>query len=87
MPIIEAQAVGRPVITSNLGAMKEVAAESAFLVDPYSVESIRHGVLEVIQNSALREGLIARGLQNVTRFSAENVAEKYVSIYRELSVD
>ncbi len=36
MPIIEAQSVGRAVVTSNIGAMMEVAGGSAMLVDPHS---------------------------------------------------
>ena len=41
MPIIEGQAVGRPVITSNIEPMVSVAADAAILVDPFNIESIR----------------------------------------------
>ena len=37
MPIVEAQIVGRPVVTSNRASMLEVASDGAVLVDPYSV--------------------------------------------------
>ena len=40
MLIIEANAVGRPVITSNISPMKEVAGTAAVLVDPFNVDSI-----------------------------------------------
>ena len=50
MPIIEGQATGRIVITSNLSPMKEVAGNGAILVDPYSVNEIRNAYLSVIQN-------------------------------------
>ena len=43
MPIIEGQAVGRVVFTSDLEPMKEIAGDAALLVDPYSIESIRNG--------------------------------------------
>ena len=45
MPIIEANAVGRPVITSNVSSMPEVAGDAACLVDPFDQQSIRQGVL------------------------------------------
>ena len=51
MPIIEAQAIGRPVITSNIGAMKEVALDTACLVDPYDVESIKNGIQKLIREN------------------------------------
>ena len=40
MPIIEGQSVGRVVVTSNLSPMKEIAGNSAILVDPKNIESI-----------------------------------------------
>ncbi|NRD20823.1 glycosyltransferase family 4 protein [Winogradskyella eckloniae] len=87
MPIIEAQATGRPVITSNLGAMKEIAANTAYLVNPYDVEDIRSGLVEVIGNAQLRHDLIQKGLENVERFKSNQIAEKYKAIYKEISVN
>ncbi len=84
MPIIEAQATGRPVITSNLGAMKEVAGAGACLVDPDDVVSIRNGIVKVMQDSGYREQIVAQGLENVKRFSAGAIAEKYMEVYREM---
>lgn len=86
MPIVEAQAIGRPVITSAIGAMKEVAGDAAFLVNPYDFNSIREGLLEVIENKVLRQSLIEKGLKNIERFNAQHIAEKYMTIYKELSV-
>lgn len=84
LPILEAQATGRPVITSNAASMPEVAGKGALLVDPYSVKSIRKAVLEVIQNAELRDTLVRDGLENVKRFTPEAVAEQYAELYREL---
>src|SRR5690554_1182093 len=78
LPIIEAQAVGRPVITSSVASMPEVAGEGALLVDPYSVEEIRKGVLQLIGDKVLRENLIQKGLENVGRFEAETIAKQYL---------
>jgi glycosyltransferase involved in cell wall biosynthesis len=87
LPILEAQAMGRPVITSNFGAMKEAAGDGALLVDPYSVEAIREAVLRVKREPALREDLIAKGLRNAANCSADAVAMKYAQIYRNLATD
>jgi glycosyltransferase involved in cell wall biosynthesis len=85
LPILEAQAMGRPVITSNFGAMKEAAGEGALLVDPYSVEAIQEAILRITREPALREDLIAKGLRNVERFRAEAVARQYAGIYRRMA--
>ena len=85
LPIIEAQAVGRPVVTSDLAPMPEAAGGAACLVDPYDVASIRQGVLRVIDDAAYRDDLVARGLRNVERFRAVRVAARYAQLYRALA--
>lgn len=84
LPIVEANAVGRPVVTSNLSSMPEVAGAAACLVDPYRVETIRAGVLKVIEDAGYREQLIEAGYANVKRFQAETVAAQYAALYREI---
>ena len=84
MPIIEANAVGRPVVTSALEPMISVAGCAASFVDPLDTESIRSGVLRVIRDSDYREGLILQGFENAKRFSPRAVAEAYLEIYQEI---
>ena len=82
LPILEAQAIGRPVLSSNLSPMREVAGPGSCLVDPYETSSIRQGLLNIMQDSTYRQGLIERGLQNVLRFQLADVTGQYVSLYR-----
>lgn len=85
MPIIEANAVGRPVITSEVTAMPEVAADAACLVDPFDVVSIRRGIERVMCDPSYREGLIERGYKNAWRFSAVRIAQLYEDAYAEVA--
>lgn len=84
LPIVEANAVGRPVVTSRLSSMPEVAGDAACLVDPLDVSSIRRGVLRVIEDAQYRDGLVERGYVNAMRFQAHVVASKYAQAYRVL---
>jgi glycosyltransferase involved in cell wall biosynthesis len=84
MPIIEANAIGRPVVTSALAPMCEVAGDAAILVDPYDPASIRRGVLKVIEDPGNRERLVENGLRNAARFRAASVAAQYAAVYLEL---
>jgi glycosyltransferase involved in cell wall biosynthesis len=84
LPIIEAQAVGRPVLTSNLSPMKEVAGNGACLVDPHNAISIRNGIEMIINNKEYRDQLIENGFQNVSRFQLEKVVTEYASLYKDL---
>src|SRR6185437_6150881 len=84
LPILEAQATGRPVLTSNRPPMKDVAGDGACLVDPDRPGSIRQGLLAILEDRAYREDLVAKGLQNVQRYSVEKVAGEYADIYRSI---
>lgn len=84
MPIIEAQSVGRPVITSNQGAMKEIAGEGAALVNPNRPQEIREAIERVIKESDYRNRLIELGRENAKRFAPEKVVAQYERMYSEL---
>jgi glycosyltransferase involved in cell wall biosynthesis len=84
MPIIEAQAVGRPVLTSNIGAMEEISNNTTCLVDPLHFEAIQNGIEKIITNKAYREELVIKGLENSKRFKAEVIAEKYMKVYEDV---
>ena len=81
MPIVEAQWVERPVVTSNVSSMPEVAGEGACLVDPYDVASIRRGLERVIGDADYRTELIEAGRANRARFSLPTVAGQYLDLY------
>lgn len=81
MPIIEGQATGKVVVTSNLSPMKDVAGGSAVLVNPNDIESIRQGYLEAINHG---ECYINKGLDNVKRFSVPTITSQYFNLLKSL---
>lgn len=80
IPVLEAQACGTPVLTSDGSALPEVGGEAAVYVNPYSVEDIAGGMLRVLRNRELAAELSRRGLENVKRFSWQSSAEKLSKI-------
>ncbi len=84
LPIIEAQAIGRPVVTSRCSSMPEVAGEGAHLVDPFDVDSIRDGLETVLGNKLHRERLIAHGFDNCRRFRLDSVVAQYADLYHQV---
>ncbi len=85
MPVIEAQAVGRPLVTSTLQPMAGVAGSGACLVDPYDADDMRRGILKVIQDRGYRERLVAQGLENARRYTPEAVGAQYAALYRQMA--
>jgi len=81
LPIIEGQAIGRPVVTSDLLPMSSIAGKGAVLVNPYSVDSITKGIVYALENS---ETLIKEGINNADRFSLKHIVGQYMSLYEGL---
>lgn len=79
LPILEAQACGCPVITSNTSSMPEVGGKGVIYVNPYSVESIENGMVKIM-NSDLRFKIIKAGFENVKRFSWEKCARETLKV-------
>ncbi len=68
-PVLEAQACGTPVLTSNRSSLPETAGEGALLVDPLDEAAIAAGMERLLGDEPLRRRLVALGLANVKRFS------------------
>lgn len=81
MPIIEGQAVGRVVVTSNLSPMKEISGGAAVLVNPTDPTSILDGFQKAIAHQA---ELVHAGLENVKRFKVGKIAKEYFSLYEKI---
>jgi len=81
LPILEAMALGTPVVTSNYGAMSEVAGDAAELVDPLKVESIRQGLQHVVCDRVRSAQLRERGLERASQFTWDRTARLTHTVY------
>jgi glycosyltransferase involved in cell wall biosynthesis len=81
LPILESQACGTPVLTSNLSSMPEVAGAGALLVDPYNINDISDSISKILSDKKLREDIIKKGLQNKDDFSWEKCSEKILEVF------
>jgi glycosyltransferase involved in cell wall biosynthesis len=80
-PIVEAQACGCPVVTSNRSPMTEVAGGAAILIDPSDPDSAARLIRENLDRlPALREA----GLRNVRRFDTETIVDRFLALYAQL---
>jgi glycosyltransferase involved in cell wall biosynthesis len=85
LPILEAQATGRPVITSSLSSMPEVAGKGALFVDPSDTAQVRSAICSVMDDRNLYDSLVRRGFANVLRFHSHAIAASYANVYRNVS--
>ena len=84
MPVVEAQACGTPVVTSNTTSLPEVAGEGGLLVDPRDVGAIGGAIARILSSPSLREDLVGKGLKNSRRFRWEDSGKKLIEIFNSL---
>ncbi|OGB74527.1 hypothetical protein A2V68_02870 [candidate division Kazan bacterium RBG_13_50_9] len=82
--ILEGFAAGVPVVTSNFGAMEEIAGKAALLVNPFNPDEIANGLSRLYRDEGLRQQLIARGQERLKDFSWEVSARKLMELWQEL---
>lgn len=80
IPVLEAQAVGTPVVTSHLSSLPEVAGEGAVLVNPFDAQSIAEGTESLVADTELRNAIIKKATQNVSRFGWAACAREIAAI-------
>lgn len=80
-PIIEAQACGCPVATSNRRPMTEVGGDGASYFNPEDPESAVESILGVLQSPAKYREL---GLRNAARFNTLQATQAYLEIYKRV---
>lgn len=84
-PIIEAQACGCPVVTSNVAPMTEIAGDAATYIDPGDAMGAARRVVAMLQEGhAGRFRRAERSILNAARFSTDAMVEAYVRVYGRL---
>lgn len=85
LPILEAQACGTPVITSDTSSMPEIAGFGAIYVDPASPDDIADKLGKALGDENLRNNLVEKGVANVKKYSWEKTALETVKVYEKIS--
>lgn len=74
LPALEAQQCGVPVVAARSGALTEVLADSALLVDPHDPGALAAALRDLAADTDARHALRERGLANARRFDWDRSA-------------
>ena len=83
LPLIEAMAMGTPIVASNRTSIPEIVGDAGVIVDPADEREITKAAATILANAEVREPLVARGFARVRRFRGSEAASKMVAIYEE----
>lgn len=81
--VIEAMALGTPVVCSDVGAPAEVAGDAALRVDPTSADAIAAGLFRMCTEPGTRARFREAGLARSRTFTWERAASLTAQVYRE----
>jgi len=84
LPVLEAMAVGCPVITSNNSSLKEIVKDAGILVDPHNQKEIYVALKSIIENKKLRNKLKIKGKQRAENFSWQKMGKETLCLYQRV---
>ncbi|HEX6290760.1 MAG TPA: glycosyltransferase family 1 protein [Herpetosiphonaceae bacterium] len=85
LPLLEAMAVGTPVVASDAGASIEVAGDAALIVPATDAARMADALMRVTDDAALRDEMRAKGLAQARRFSWERAAQETLGVLRRVA--
>ena len=79
-PIVEAQSVKTPVVTSDIGPMNEVANDKGMLADPNDYYDIAKVSAKILKDKEFRKKMMEKGNENIKRFSWEKCGRETAEV-------
>lgn len=83
LPPLEAMAKGAVVVSSEDACMQEILGNAAWFVDAKVAESFAAGIVNVLNDKALQQNLIAKGYEQIKKYSWEKMARETMAIYKK----
>jgi glycosyltransferase involved in cell wall biosynthesis len=83
LPLVEAMACGCPLITSNYGAMKEVAGKAGLLINPSSALNISRAMQKIILSKRVFNTLKKKSLARSKKFNWDTAARETLAAYEK----
>jgi alpha-1,3-rhamnosyl/mannosyltransferase len=81
LPILEAMAHGIPVVTSDIPVLRETGGTAASYATPDNPEALAFNITRLFDDTELRQQFVARGHEQVTRYSWQRTATATRRVY------
>ncbi|MGZ4152060.1 MAG: glycosyltransferase, partial [Actinomycetota bacterium] len=82
LPVLEAMAVGTPVVTSSVSSLPEIADGAAVLVEPDDPRALADAIGRVVDDESFRARLRDEGLARAARFTWDETARRTAEVLR-----
>lgn len=82
-PVLEALSVGCPVITTEAGAIPEVAGDAAVYIDPNDCEAFSLAMAQVLLLTEVTDQLRERGMSQIKQFDWVKIGERFWNVFED----
>lgn len=86
IPLLDAQACGVPVVSSNAGSLPEVGGSDVMYFDPYDIIEMKQSISNVLYDDLLAEFIVKAGLENRSQFHWNKTAQNTLNTYQEILI-
>jgi glycosyltransferase involved in cell wall biosynthesis len=83
LPVLEAFSCGCPAVISNSSSLSEIGGDAAIYFEPKNPGSMLNALESVVKNAALREEKIAKGYEQLKKFSWDKTAMQTKQVYQK----
>lgn len=87
--LLDAMDFGLPVVATRVGGIPDIVEDgiNGLLIDPEQPAALLDAVVRILADRELYERLAAGGRRQAARYSPRAMMERYLQLYRELSVE
>jgi glycosyltransferase involved in cell wall biosynthesis len=87
LPVVEAMQLGVPVLTSDVGPLREVVGDAAVLVDPLDVPAMAQEIRRLANDKDLQAHLRQRGPVQAATFNTASYGARLAAAYRKVGIE
>ena len=84
--ILEAMAAGLPIISTNVGGVKDIVTDNGILVEPNCQEALSKAIMSLADDVKLRLQMGRRSYDNVQQFDSKQIADGYIDLYQKYAI-
>lgn len=86
MSVLEAIALGKPIITTPVGALKDVLQNdlNAILVNPGDINEITQAILKILRNKTFRNTLANSNKVLRENFTVDTISKRYNELFKSI---
>jgi glycosyltransferase involved in cell wall biosynthesis len=84
-PVLEAMALGVPVVAARSSSLPEIGGDAALYFDPSDRGDLEEQLARVLSDEVLRAELIARGRERAAQFRWDRAAAETLEVFRSVS--